>query len=283
MGFLRAAVLVLPFHAALAAHAGGTLLEAALHDGRLVLNVTGLGGHSGLCVEVEAWNRSAEPIEVTIPAGWRFPSADSTVQDLLTVGEVAFALAPGARATRPCRAFCCEAMRAGPGPGAPFGRGAPAEERLVRLARRLAHGNYPDLAVQQAIWAVSDGAPISGIDAGDGAVTQELRGFVAALTGRPIPWYTTRFAEAAHGRVFNPEPAHVSGRVDFEQRHAGLLSIVVKDAAGRTVHVVSEGRHLRQGRYAIDVELTVRGWSRGRYRICFAADGVLLKEQAFEL
>ena len=63
----------------------------------------------------------------------------------------------------------------------------------------------------------------------------------------------------------------------------GILTIVVKDEHGRTVYTLDEGRDLRQGIYKVQVEVTVQGWEKGRYAICFATDGVLLKKQEFEL
>jgi len=280
---MRTACIALLLGLAAYSRAADALLANALHDGRVRIAVTGLGGHSGSCIKLEAWNRSAEPLNVTIPSGWRFPSSDSTLQDMLVVGDQVLALAPGIRTSLACRAFCCEATRGSPNAGAAFEQGAMADERLVKLAQHLAASGYPDDAAQQAVWAVSDGSPISGIDAGEGAVTLGLRQFVAGLTGRPVPWYTTRFGEARQDRAFNPDPIHVTGSLEFQQRHAGVLSIVVKDAVGRTIRVIDEGRDLRQGRYTIDVELTVQDWAKGRYSIWFASDGVLLKRQEFEL
>lgn len=260
-----------------------TALGDALRAGQVNLVVTGLGGHSGSCVRVAAVNRTAAHMRITIPSGWRFVSQDTALQDLLVVGDHVLALAPNARSVISCRAFCCEAGMGGPGPGSRFDEGALADSALVRLARHLASERYGEQAMQQAIWAVSDGNPISGIDTDDATATQVLRRFVSALTGRPVPWYTTAFAPAEAGRAFNPSATRVTGRVDFQQRHAGVLSIVVKDATGRTLHVLDEGRDLRQGTYAIDVAVAVRGWPPGRYSICFATDGVLLKKQEFEL
>lgn len=92
---------------------------------------------------------------------------------------------------------------------------------------------------------MSDGIPISAIDADDAAVTNALRRYVSSLTGRPVPWDTTTLMQAEPGRAFNPAPTRVTDRVDFLHRHAGVLSIVVKDTTGRTVHVLDEGRELR--------------------------------------
>lgn len=269
--------------AALHASALEADLRSALHARQVSIAVVGLGGHSGACVRVDAVNRTGEFAHITIPSGWRFGSQDSSLQDLLVVGEHVLALAPNGRSSITCRAFCCEASRGGPANGSAFNDGALADSALVKLARHLASAGCSDEAMQQAVWAVSDNTPISAIDADDAAATNNLRQFVSALTGRPVPWYTTAFAHAEPGRAFNPNATRVTGGVEFQQRHAGVLSIVVKDADGRTIHVLDEGRVLRQGKYTINVDVTVRNWPTGRYGICFATDGVLLKKEEFEL
>lgn len=258
-------------------------LDSLLHLGRIDLQVIGTGGHAGECVEVEVINKLPSRVDLFIPAGWRFGSQDSTIQDLLVVKDEVLALAPHGRTRVTCRAFCCEASMGGPMAGTRFHSGGMASAALVKLAEQLAAGRYADAAIQQAVWAVSDEHPISAIDAGDAAATLALRQLVSGITGRPVPWYTTAFAAPEEGRVFNPAPVRMTGRVEFQQRHAGILSIVVKDAAGRTIRVLDEGRDLRQGRYSIDVELTVQGWPKGQYSILFAVDGTILKRQGFEL
>ncbi|MBK8226279.1 MAG: hypothetical protein IPK70_03785 [Flavobacteriales bacterium] len=256
---------------------------AALHAGEARITATSLGGHSGHCLRVEAENLTARPITLRIPTGWRFASLDSTLQDLLVVGDQVIALAPNMSGTVTCSAFCCEAGDASPAFANAFDQGRMADERLVKLAQHLAASSYPEHAMQQAVWTVSDDNPISAVDADDDAATLALRQYLSALTGRPVPWYTTAFAPPADGRAFDPTPTRITGRVEFQQRHAGVLSIVVKDADGRTLRVIDEGRDLRQGHYSIDVEVTVRGWPPGHYAICIAVDGVLLKREEFEV
>lgn len=282
---MRRAPLVLPA-ALLTLHASAntpTDLGAMLRNRQLAMTVTGAGGHAGECVNVKLNNLRTDTLHVRIPAGWRFTSQDSTLQDLLVVEDEVLALAPKAARSVTCRAFCCEAGMGGPGEGSTFLAGGMAGDHLQKLARFIADGHYTDAAVQQAVWAVSDGHDLSGIDAGDAQATASLRRFVSGLTGRPVPWYTTTYAPPTDGRVFNPSPVHVTGHVEFTQRHAGILTIVVKDDRGRTVYTLDEGRALRQGSYTVQVEVTVRGWEKGRYAICFATDGVLLKKQEFEL
>ncbi|WKZ66190.1 MAG: hypothetical protein QY325_15680 [Flavobacteriales bacterium] len=259
------------------------LLDSLLRSGLVELRAFGSGGHAGEVLSVEAFNPQARSLRLVIPPGWRFASQDSAVQDLLVVEESVLVLAPRASGAVRCRVFCCEASKSGPQAGSVYLAGGPADGRLVQLARHLSAHRYPDQAVQQAVWSVSDGHPISAIDGGDAGSTLALRRLVADVTGQSVPWYTTAYAVPEPGRLFSNEPVSVSGTVEFQQRHPGLLSIVVKDAAGRTVRVIEDGRVLEKGRFTIEVAMTVRGWPKGRYSLLFATDGVLRERQSFDL
>lgn len=241
------------------------------------------GGHSGRVLVVEATNRRARPITVRIPAGWRFEPEDSTEQHLLLVEEQLMALAPGSSKRVQCRVFCCRAQLKSPGTGSRYRRSGMAEERLARLAEGLARDSFPDRATQEAVWAVSDGRSLSAIDAENVHRTDVLRRLVAGITRETIPWYTTRYDDPVEGAMMSIQAVELFGAVDFHQRHAGLLSIVVKDVSGRSIHVIDEGRDLRQGRYTIAVSVAVKAWPPGRYALLFATDGVLLKRQEFVL
>ena len=59
-----------------------TDLASLLRNRQLALNVKGVGGHSGECVNVSVHNLRSDSLTVRIPAGWRFVSQDSTLQDL---------------------------------------------------------------------------------------------------------------------------------------------------------------------------------------------------------
>ncbi len=260
-----------------------TALDSLLRAGDVVLKGVAMGGHSGRVLMVEATNRRVSPITVRIPAGWRFEPQDSNAQHLLLVEEQLLALSPQSSVRVECRVFCCKAMLSSPGTGLLYLRGALAEEPLVRLAEALARDSFPNSATQEAVWAVSDGRSLSAIDAGSAHRTDGLRRLVAGITGETIPWYTTRYDAPSEGAAMSTRAVEVFGEVAFQQRHAGLLSVVVKDAAGRTIHVIDEGRDLRQGRYTIDVSVAVNAWPPGRYALLFATDGVLLKRQEFVL
>ena len=66
-----AAIVFLPLSAAEERTTLGLLLER----GQVALTPTGLGCHSGECVQVKVLNKSARAVRTSIPVGWGFVSS----------------------------------------------------------------------------------------------------------------------------------------------------------------------------------------------------------------
>ena len=131
-----------------------------VQQGRLVLSAEGQGGHTGDCLKVQFTNTTDKSLSTTLPAGWLFVSDDTTLQDLIVVREEVLALDPGASRSVTCRAFCCEATMGSPSENSLYDSGHQSDAALTALAQFIATNRFPDSAVQDAVWAVSDGRPI---------------------------------------------------------------------------------------------------------------------------
>ena len=257
-------VLVCVVHATNAATTSS--LVELLEQGRIELSPHGLGGHSGECLKVDVRSRSSSPIRTSIPPGWVFMSEVEGVQDLIVMREEVIVLAPNARTTVTCRAFCCEASKSGPSENEPYRKGHPAPEKLTTLARFVDSLQYDDGIVQSAIWVLSDGHDIASLGALDSSANDTLRNKVSALSGQPAPRYTMRYAEdermACSGR-----PASISRIVSVARGVSDRLTIVVRSDAGRLIEVIQQRMPMEAGRAQVPVELNVLNWPKGRYAI----------------
>ena len=257
-GALCASALTCP-----AAEAATSLLEL-IEAGRIELRATGLGGHSGECLRVEARNRSDRPLRTSIPAGWVFPSATEGVQDLIVVREEVIALAPQGRATVTCRAFCCEATHRGPSEGERYRQGRPAPAPLVALALAVDSGRYADDLVQSAVWVLSDGNDIGSMGAVSRTLDDTLRYRVSALSGQAVPLYSLEYAPG-EGQACSQRPAVIRRTFIVEGGAPQRVTVLVRRDDGRIMEVLHDAVVLNAGATPLPLEVNVLDWPPGRY------------------
>lgn len=257
-GALCASALTCP-----ATEAPTPLLEL-IEAGRIELRATGLGGHSGDCLRVEARNRSDRPLRTSIPAGWVFPSATEAVQDLIVVREEVIALAPQGRTTVTCRAFCCEATHSGPAEGERFRQGRPAPPKLMTLAHAVDSGRYDDGIVQSAVWVLSDGNDIGSMGALSRSADDTLRYRVSALSGQPVPLYSLEYAPG-EGQACSQRPAVIRRAFTITGGAPQRITVHVRRDDGRIMEVLHEDSVLNAGTTQLPLEVNVLDWPPGRY------------------
>lgn len=241
-----------------------TPLLELIEAGQIELRATGLGGHSGECLRVEARNRSDRPLRTRIPAGWVFPSATESVQDLIVVREQVIALAPQGRVTVTCRAFCCEATHSGPGEGEHFRQGRPAPPELMALAHAVDSGQYGDGIVQSAVWVLSDGNDIGSMGAVNRTVEDTLRHVVSRLSGQPEPLYSLEYAPG-EGQACSQRPAVIRRTFTMSGGAPQRLTVVVRHDDGRIMEVLRSAELLDAGTTDLTFAVNVLDWPPGRY------------------
>ena len=129
-------------------------LDSALRAQLVELKATGTGGYLGTCLEVVLTNLSPGVLNLEIPAGQQFASVDTQLQDFLITEPLQLALSPGATKRKGLQTMCTQSYNMAPAAGAAFAFGPVAEGDLLRLAEKIARGNYHNSTAQSAVWAV---------------------------------------------------------------------------------------------------------------------------------
>ena len=268
MGTLRnatacaAAIVLLP----LSATEEYTTLGLLLERGQVALTPTGLGGHSGGCVQVKVLNKSARAVRTSIPVGWVFVSAEPEVQDLIVVREEFVDLPSGAARTVTCRAFCCESVGTGPEQGEAYRTGHQAGKKLTEAAMAIARGDYPDDLAQSAIWVLSDAHDIASMGALDSSAAGTLRYAVSRISGQPAPLHTLRYADDPE-RVCSGRPASISRTMHLSVGVSTILNAVVLDRSGKVMAVLHDHTVLDPGAHNVPLTVSVLDWPTGSYGI----------------
>src|SRR5688572_9336838 len=76
---------------------------------QLQVELEGLGGHTGECVEINVKNLSPVDQQVLLEAGRRLDNTDPHQQDILVVREKQFIVKSGQTVTINAYGFCCQA------------------------------------------------------------------------------------------------------------------------------------------------------------------------------
>jgi hypothetical protein len=205
--------------------------EEVSSSGAVSAQFTAVDGHSGDCVIGQFKNRSGQPQQFMLEPGRRLLSNDAGDQDILITREVPVILAAGETAKVPIYGFCTQAHNSSPDPGSHFTAGYMVSDTALALSRFLALHDFPELAEQNAIWAVSDNYELSRIHHSDMDSVQGLLEFVSDLKGIPFPKFTMEYVEDAEGMPTNNALA-LTSRVKYEVDGAYNLHIVVYDKYG---------------------------------------------------
>jgi hypothetical protein len=259
-------------------------LEDLVRKKLLEVNISGMGGHQGDCILMSLANLSPDTSFVRLEPGRILASADTLAQDILITREEMLALAPGERRSIIAFGFCCEASKASPDSAGMFSLGDMADSTIVVLAEFLdKKGNtYPEDAIQQAVWCLTDGYDVSGISGDDIAGIGELRDLVSGLQQIKYPGYGT-------GNLVDeeqPAPEYritISGEVEIYISNECLVDIYICDREGKQWETFEEKVAYRPGIFHYSFQVTVINWPKGKYFLRVVSDDKLLYQKEFEI
>jgi len=259
-------------------------LHQLIGRGLLNINVYGTGGNEGECILMCLKNPSSDTAFIWIEPGRVLSSLDSSVQDILITREELLVLAPGENRDIDIYGFCCQASKSSPDSAEMFWVGEMADSSVVVLAEFLNErdNDFPEDAIQHAIWCLTDDYSMDGIYGEDLASVADLVNMVASLKGVDEEWH---FIENVpeDGAMFSHYRNTVSGEIELSIPEDCIVNICICDQQGQKWDEFEKNVAYKAGTYQYSFRLTVTNWPRGKYFICIMADGELLFKKEFEL
>ncbi len=207
-------------------------------------------------------NDSRRDLELLIPAGYIFPSQDSSEQDLITIQDRQLAIAKKSSRIVKLPAMCIQASHAAPGKGSGYRPGGPASGKLGKLVSFVNQKNILESDTQYALWAVTDGEDLANI------VNEELRKFTADLLGLKAPSYSLiheSMAPQAGQRAFVPNPVVVRGTFEYQTEVDILASFGLFDENGKEVVPFFTDQEQRRGGHRFRFTFEIRHLPPGTY------------------
>jgi len=265
----------------------------AVAKGIVKINLSGKGGHSGNCINLDITNLKQTDCIIYFEAGRRLNSIDDGEQDLLMVRNREIPLKAGEKKKIELSGFCCQLHNSSPDNGSGFGLGKTADDKLLKLAQFINGKVIPDHVVQEAVWSVSDGEDPSNISTLDGDAhanetvkknVNELRKFICNLLGKPDPWYSTPQKRViTPERIIEPNPVEVYGAINYEIKNTVIINSELQDENHKLLFSFNGKNSMTPGKWDYNFHLKIEGFPKGKYHVVLKAGTEQIMDKEFTI
>lgn len=257
-------------------------LQEAIQQGRVEATYTSTGDHSGEAINIKLNWLKGKKQDLYIKAGSLFKSSNEEDQDIFVLEDQNI-IARNEQNT--INGYCCQSNNASPSEGSKFSLIKSNSKKLQDLAKFCNGKRLDDHSLQSAVWALSDGKPISDIYAIENPLVKSLREQVAKIGNIKDEWYSTKSNyNIAEDRSIERSPVEVSGELIYEAHKSGKISYTIHDKNGVEIRSIGDGLSIpRAGNYTINFSLKVEGWESGEYLVKLTLQGEIIHTQSFEV
>ena len=179
---------------------------------------------------------------------------------------------------------CCQRSKHSPA-GSNFSRTKHSNKELTALSEFISKEDYTTETICQAVWAVSDKAPLANISGSGEAKDDLLRKKVAEITGRYIPWYkvTAINKEFKDGHIETIQST-LYGEFECHMTKGTEYMVKLTDKKGKEIMVLSPLTKAHDDLQNYHVEFSVSQLPQKEFFITFYdAQGVTILQKPFDL
>lgn len=265
-----------------------TTLEELVQNGSVSVEAKSLGSHIGECLQIRVINQTNQTLSFKVEPGYEFQS-DTESQDILVVDSRHFTLQPGASRSANLVGYCCRMTRPSPADQSTFTWAGKKRPALVQMAEYLVKNNLKlSQVAQSAVWAVSDGEPISALwDETQQESSKQLMTFTSQLTQRKMPWYGAHFTPITPGPQVIQQPRvmlKIQADWNFQIPQDDLISFAVYDPSGVKVRDFYSDKSFVKGRYVYTFSFETNKLDKGKYTFRMSGkNNGTIKEEILEL
>lgn len=229
-------------------------------------------------VALKLTNISGVPLQILIPAGYRFNPSDTSCQPMLIVNSHKIQIAPGAIANVNLEAMCMAHSKSGPSTGLKYTLAKPIHQNLQKLAQKIENMASFGIEGQHAVWCLTDDMPIQSIYGADTAHSRILRSFVCKLKGiaNPPPVHVQEdYRYNYYAPVVNVSE-RIWGKYEYKFASEKDITIAMFNERNTVVRELFKGEKVKPGNHVFNYEFDSSVYTDDSYRIMFIVDGKVL-------
>ena len=259
-----------------------TSVEELAKTKKIDIELKGIGGYQGECVQIDIENLTNEELHIWLEAGRRLDNTNEDEQDIIVVKDQRFNLNAKKSTTITAFGFCCQSSNHEPAPDRKFNIGWLERDNLLWIAQYLNDHPYENQTMQSAVWVFSNGANPAGILGLKDENVRELKKVIAQKLNIEIPWYEIYY-ERDSNMVFSDRHYELKGAIEYSLPNRGWLSMVARSPQKQVAHRFTTNAFVEGGVYTYDVDLNIKNWPKGKYDIEIYLDDILKKKISFTI
>lgn len=187
--------------------------RAAVSAKKISVTAVSTGGYCDKSLKLKFTNKTCDDLKITVEPGLIFSPDDTSMQDLVVMGNEAVTLAPEAAGELDLQTFCGKSYAACPYPNRTYKYVRQADSNLIRTLLYVKNNSVPIGLAQSAVWVFTNGHSLSSVyDYSDPHGSETFLGYVAGLLKVKVPAYFIHYKTEnkygqrpiapAHTRVF---------------------------------------------------------------------------------
>lgn len=240
-----------------------TPLETLVNSGKVSVSCINKGGYQGNCMQMIVHNHTADSIRGYVEPGRRLNSINDSEQDILVVKAAQIRLKSHEKDTIEINGFCCQSGKSGPSKNALYTIGSLAPAAWVFIANLINLNQFPNDAIQHAVWVLSDNHDIRSIPAYSNPAMDQLRYAVADILDIEIPWYSFRYKQDQND-LFTGIKTHFFAEVKFYIPQRALMNAQITRPNGEIIYT-GEHQYFSAGDQKISISFPITDWEDGEY------------------
>jgi len=246
-------------------------IEKLIKSQIIEAKIKGSGGHTENCIEFNLKNLSADSVHMWIEAGRRLVSIDSNIQDIFLVKNNTLTIGPHEEIVVEGNGYCCQSSYQSPRLSSDFNVGSMASDNWIKLAKVIDKNKFPPLAIQSAVWVLSDHHELSSIHSHDIASIEPLRKTIAEIKGVVLPWYTLTY-EKDTSSLFSDKASKLYSEISYYLNTNSAVTITIRNKKGELVCTVANIVNPGRGNHTFELRLPVQNWPKGDYALLIHED-----------
>ncbi len=223
-------------------------------------------------------NLGKDALEIAINTGDYFIPKETEKQNIIVTQTEIIALKAGESKSIKIKGMCTEPADASGDASTVYTYKAIDNEKMKALSAFIAKNNYQSAAAQQAMWCLVDNRDLNAIIAADSSEQNNLKRFMAALTGRTFTITTDDYQT----NYYMPPKERVGGKFEYSFNKAQDIQIAMFNSNGILVRELFNQKKVPSGTHQFTFEYDSSVYTDDTYYFKLIADNDVMVNQKWE-